>query len=173
MKRPSTDILPPEIPNPFPNQFPTNNYILIRVLLQQDLLLGCTKQKSGLAKERVRFGIPLKFRNHNFLYNSSWTSPFKKYELYLTSRGQIVTLCLSAGVLLISKNVSRLPVDLGNGLQTYRPNPTQIGTSLISKNDHFFPIIANRLLDLETHGNSDRFANCTILKDFLRITSKQ
>lgn len=91
MKRPSTDILPPEIPNPFPNQFSTNNYILIHVLLQQDLLLGCTKQKSGLAKERVRFGIPLKFRNHNFLYNSSWTSPFKKYELYLTSRGQIVT----------------------------------------------------------------------------------
>lgn len=45
MKRPSTDILPPEIPNPFPNQFPTNNYILIRVLLQQDLLLGCTEQK--------------------------------------------------------------------------------------------------------------------------------
>ena len=45
MKRPSTDILPPEIPNPFPNQFPTNNYILIRVLLQQDLLLGCTEHK--------------------------------------------------------------------------------------------------------------------------------
>lgn len=66
MKRPSTDILPPEIPNPFPNQFSTNNYILIRVLLQQDLLLGCTKQKKrGLEKKRV----PLKRSgNHNFLY---------------------------------------------------------------------------------------------------------
>ena len=52
MKRPSTDILPPEIPNPFPNQFSTNNYILIRVLLQQDLLLGCTKQKNVVWKRR-------------------------------------------------------------------------------------------------------------------------
>ena len=79
MKRPSTDILPPEIPNPFPNQFSTNNYILIRVLLQQDLLLGCTKQKSGLGWNSVVETI--------ICCNSFWTS----YELYLTSRGQIVT----------------------------------------------------------------------------------
>ena len=60
MKRPSTDILPPEIPNPFPNQFSTNNYILIRVLLQQDLLLGCTKQKKW-------FGLEFSSGNHNLL----------------------------------------------------------------------------------------------------------